>query len=100
MGTGALRRRPGEPPFGGRYLTGAGYLPPAHVHAAFTELGYDTWLIGADNREDQTYPILQLRESAQRPGRVVAVSGRAAATVAGPRSPARWSRPLEPGPTR
>jgi hypothetical protein len=35
-------------------LTQAGYLPPAHVEAAFTELGLDTVWIGAGNREDRS----------------------------------------------
>jgi hypothetical protein len=49
-------------------LTAAGYLPPAHVSAAFTELDLaDEW-IGKGNREDLTLPVLHLRESAQRAG--------------------------------
>jgi Plasmid pRiA4b ORF-3-like protein len=49
-------------------LTAAGYLPPADVAAAFTELGLaDEW-IGKGNREDLTLPVLHLRESAQRAG--------------------------------
>jgi hypothetical protein len=49
-------------------LTAAGYLPPADVSAAFTELGLaDEW-IGKGNREDLTLPVLDLRESAQRAG--------------------------------
>ncbi|MBS4729748.1 plasmid pRiA4b ORF-3 family protein [Mycobacterium sp. SM1] len=49
-------------------LTQAGYLPPVHVAAAFTELGFDDVWIGAGNREDLTYPVLDLRRSAQRIG--------------------------------
>jgi pRiA4b ORF-3-like protein len=49
-------------------LTGAGYLPPAHVEAAVSELGLaDEW-IGKHNRENQTLPVLHLRESAQKAG--------------------------------
>ncbi|MPZ79994.1 MAG: hypothetical protein GEV28_06165 [Actinophytocola sp.] len=49
-------------------LTGAGYLPPAHVQAAVTELGLANEWIGKGNREVQTLPVLNLRESAQRAG--------------------------------
>ncbi len=43
-------------------LTGAGYLPPAHVEAAATELGLlEDWM-GKGNRETQTLPVLHLRE--------------------------------------
>lgn len=49
-------------------LTGAGYLPPAHVEATVAELGMaDEW-IGKHNREAQTPPVLHLRESAQQMG--------------------------------
>ncbi len=49
-------------------LTSAGYLPPVHVEAAMAELGMaDEW-IGAFNRENQTVPVLHLRESAQKTG--------------------------------
>ena len=51
-------------------LTQAGYLPPAVVTAAMTELGWaDDWY-GKNNREDVTLPVLELRESAQRFGLV------------------------------
>ncbi len=49
-------------------LTGAGYLPPAVVQAAVADLGIAEKWIGKGNREVQTYPVLQLRESAQRAG--------------------------------
>jgi Plasmid pRiA4b ORF-3-like protein len=49
-------------------LTGAGYLPPVHVAAAFAELGLDEEWIGKGNREDQTLPVLHLRESATKMG--------------------------------
>lgn len=51
-------------------LTGAGYLPPAHVEAAMTELGLAADWIGKGNREVQTLPVLDLRQSAQRAGLV------------------------------
>ena len=45
-------------------LTSAGYLPPADVEAATAELGLaDEWY-GKFNREAQTLPVLELRESA------------------------------------
>jgi hypothetical protein len=49
-------------------LTGAGYLPPAHVEAAMSDLGLDAEWIGRGNRENQTLPVLHLRESAARMG--------------------------------
>lgn len=53
---------------GGIRLTSAGYLPPVHVAAAFTELALaDAW-IGRGNREGDTWPVLHLRESAQKLG--------------------------------
>ena len=49
-------------------LTGAGYLPPADVAAAVTELDLAAEWPGAGNRESQTRPVLDLRESATRMG--------------------------------
>jgi len=49
-------------------LTSAGYLPPVHVAAAFTELGLEDEWIGRGNREVDTWPVLHLRESAQKLG--------------------------------
>jgi hypothetical protein len=49
-------------------LTGAGYLPPAHVEAAMAELGLGEEWIGKGNREVQTMPVLHLRESATKMG--------------------------------
>lgn len=49
-------------------LSESGYLPPAHVAAATIELNLaDEW-IGKGNRENQTLPVLELRESAQKMG--------------------------------
>lgn len=45
-------------------LTGAGYLPPAHVQAAFEGLALSEEWIGSGNREAQTLPVLLLRETA------------------------------------
>jgi hypothetical protein len=49
-------------------LTGAGYLPPAHVEAAVAALGLGEEWIGTGNRENQTLPVLHLRESATAMG--------------------------------
>jgi len=49
-------------------LTGAGYLPPAHVEAAVAELDLGEEWIGKGNREAQTPAVLHLRESATRMG--------------------------------
>jgi hypothetical protein len=49
-------------------LTGAGYLPPVHVEAAMTELSLGDEWIGKGNRENQTLPVLHLRESAANMG--------------------------------
>jgi hypothetical protein len=49
-------------------LTSAGYLPPVDVEAAMTELGMQDERIGKHNRESQTLPVLDLRESAQKMG--------------------------------
>ncbi len=47
-------------------LTGAGYLPPAHVKAVAEELGITEEWIGKLNREVQTFPVLAFREAAQQ----------------------------------
>lgn len=66
-------------------LTKAGYLPPAHVAAAFTELGLaDEW-VGEGNREADTVPVLNLRESAQRLGLLRKHQGALLLTAAGRR---------------
>lgn len=49
-------------------LTPAGYLPPVHVQAAVADLGLTDEWIGSYNRENQTLPVLDLRESAMRLG--------------------------------
>lgn len=49
-------------------LTAAGYLPPAVVRAAMVELDLTDEWIGAGNREDLTYPVLELREMTQKLG--------------------------------
>jgi hypothetical protein len=72
-------------------LTAAGYLPPVHVEAAFTELDLtDAW-IGMGNREQLTIPVLHLRESAQRMGLLRKHRGRLMVT---PQGKAARSDPL------
>lgn len=46
-------------------LTQAGWMKPAVVQEIFTTLGFDGSWIGKGNREDQTLPVAQLRQSAQ-----------------------------------
>jgi hypothetical protein len=68
---------------GGIKLTSAGYLPPVHVVAAFNELGLaDEW-IGQGNREVDTWPVLQLRESAQKLGLLRKYRGQLLSTARG-----------------
>ena len=57
-------------------LTAAGYLPPADVEAAVSELGLGKEWFGKGNRESQTLPVLDLREAAQRAGLLRKYSGR------------------------
>jgi hypothetical protein len=64
-------------------LTSAGYLPPVHVEAAVTELGLATEWIGKVNRESQTLPVLDLRESAQKAGLLRKHRGRLLLTAQG-----------------
>ena len=64
-------------------LTGAGYLPPAHVEAAATELGLlEDWM-GKGNREIQTLPVLHLRETATKMGLLREHRGTLLLTAAG-----------------
>jgi len=64
-------------------LTSAGYLPPVHVKAAVTEPGISDEWIGRGNREVQTLPVLDLRESAQRAGLVRKHNGHLRLTTRG-----------------
>ena len=66
-------------------LTSAGYLRPALVTAAMTELGWTDHWIGKHNREDQTLPVLSLRESAQRAGLLRKAKGKLLVTKNGAR---------------
>ncbi len=53
---------------GGVKLTAAGYLPPRLVSELYHGLGLDDEWCGKGNREDQTLPVLTLRESATKLG--------------------------------
>jgi hypothetical protein len=64
-------------------LTGAGYLPPADVAATVAELGLEKEWIGKGNRENQTLPVLHLRESAARMGLLRKQRGRLVLTTRG-----------------
>ncbi|GAB3460335.1 hypothetical protein GCM10027436_67670 [Actinophytocola sediminis] len=64
-------------------LTGAGYLPPAHVEAAVAALDLAEEWIGKKNREVQTLPVLNLRESAQRAGLLRKYRGKLLLTTKG-----------------
>jgi hypothetical protein len=68
---------------GGIKLTAAGYLPPVHVTAAVADPGLEEEWIGSYNREDQTLPVLELRESAMRLGLLRKSSGKLIATPRG-----------------
>jgi hypothetical protein len=64
-------------------LTGAGYLPPAHVEAAVAALDLGREWIGKGNREVQTMPVLHLRQSAQAMGLLRKHRGSVVLTPAG-----------------
>lgn len=86
--TGAVRRfvwlldRVGD---AGVKLTAAGYLPPRDVEAAVTELELDREFWGKGNREEYTFPVLTLREAAQKLGLVRKQKGRLLLTKSGQR---------------
>jgi hypothetical protein len=67
----------------GLALTSAGWLPPAVVTAAMEEIGLDRDWIGKNNREDQTWPVLSLRSSAQALGLLRVSKGRLLRTKVG-----------------
>ena len=64
-------------------LTAAGYLPPAVVETIFDTLDMGDEWIGKGNREDLTWPVLQLRETAQRLRLLRKYKGRLVPTVRG-----------------
>lgn len=63
-------------------LTGAGYLPPALVEQLAERTGITDWWIGKANREDLTYPVHQLRATAQALGLVSVRKGVLSRTAA------------------
>ncbi|WIY82934.1 plasmid pRiA4b ORF-3 family protein [Propionimicrobium sp. PCR01-08-3] len=67
----------------GLALTQAGYLPPRIVQQLYTELKLDSQWIGKGNREDQTLPVLELRESATELGLIRKSRGRLTVTANG-----------------
>ncbi|MBZ2195371.1 plasmid pRiA4b ORF-3 family protein [Ruania sp. N2-46] len=67
-------------------LTGAGYLPPAVVQQLAERTGVTDWWIGKANREDLTWPIALLRDSARALGLVSVRSGRLAPSAIARRS--------------
>lgn len=71
---------------GGVKLTSAGYLPPAVVSELAERTGVSRWWIGKLNREDQTYPIHQLRGAARNLGLVSVRKGVLAPTAAAKRA--------------
>ncbi|MCV2488230.1 hypothetical protein OF117_02545 [Geodermatophilus sp. YIM 151500] len=66
-------------------LTQAGYLPPAMVTETMRSLGWEDRWIGKHNREDQTLPVLLLRDFARRFGLLRTSRGVLLRTVAGRR---------------
>lgn len=66
-------------------LTAAGYLPPRLVESLYGELDIGSEWYGKGNREDQTAPVLTLRQSATGLGLLRKAKGGLSATVAGRR---------------
>jgi len=66
-------------------LTGAGYLPPQHVEAVAAELDLTDEWYGTFNREAQTLPVLEFRESARQAKLVRRSKGKLVLTPAGRR---------------
>ncbi|MDJ0419990.1 plasmid pRiA4b ORF-3 family protein [Rhodococcus opacus] len=62
-------------------LTSAGYLPPALVERLAERTCVTGWWIGKANREDLTWPVAQLRDSARALGLVSVRKGRLAPTA-------------------
>jgi hypothetical protein len=60
----------------GLTLTKAGWMPPAVVLEGMTTLGWRDQWIGEANREDLTYPMRELRASAERVRLIRKVKGR------------------------
>jgi hypothetical protein len=69
----------------GVQLTAAGYLKPALVEQVAERTGISDWWIGKANREDQTYPVAEIRSTARALGLVSVRNGRLAPTAAAKR---------------
>lgn len=67
-------------------LSKAGWLPPAVVHEGMTTLDWQDDRMGKGNREDLTFPILNLREAATRLGLVRKLHGKLVRTAYGDRA--------------
>ncbi|PZR52444.1 plasmid pRiA4b ORF-3 family protein [Xylanimonas oleitrophica] len=63
-------------------LTAAGWLPPRIVAQVAEATGIAGWHIGKNSREDQTYPVAMLRDSARALGLLSVRKGRIALTSA------------------
>ncbi len=66
-------------------LTGAGYLPPRVVETIYHDARLEEEWIGKGNREDLTWPVLDLRERSQRWGLLRKARGRLSVTARGRR---------------
>ncbi len=64
-------------------LTAAGYLQPRLVESVYSELDLDREWVGRGNREDQTLPVLSLRQSATAVGLLRKAKGTLSVTLAG-----------------
>jgi hypothetical protein len=67
-------------------LTAAGYLPPAVVEQFAERSGITGWWIGKANREDQTFPVAQVRDAVRALGLVSVRKGRLSPTTAATRA--------------
>ena len=65
----------------GTKLTAAGYLPPLVVEQIAQATGVTDWWIAKANREDQTWPVAALRETAQNIGLLRKAKGTLAPTA-------------------
>ena len=64
-------------------LTAAGYLPPRVVETIYHDARLEEEWIGKGNREDLTWPVLDLRERSQRWGLLRKARGRLSVTARG-----------------
>ena len=66
-------------------LTAAGYLPPRFVGQFASASGISQWWNGMTNREDRTFPVAEVRETAQALGLIAKRHGRLEVTAVGRR---------------